>query len=99
MVEDIFALTVSFEVRGRRGDEVRRLVLDQDRRRSPSGPRPHAVRMFERREECVTEEWVRPGKPAPRTRIETGYPGRERGDEFAFLVGHILEVGSEDWMN
>ena len=47
----------------------------------------------------MAEERVGPGKPVPRTRIEAGYSGGNVGDEFAFVVGHILEVASEERMN
>jgi hypothetical protein len=47
----------------------------------------------------MAEERVGPGKPVPGARIESGYSGGNLGDEFAFLVGHILEVGSDARMN
>ena len=88
VVEHIFALAVRLEIGGRGGDQMRGVVLDQDRRRGPAGAGPDAARIFERGEESVAEEWVAGGSLSQARGIEAGNAGGDLGEDFGFAVGH-----------
>jgi hypothetical protein len=88
VVEYIFALAVALEIGRRRGDEVRRLVLDQQRRRSPAGAGADAARILERREECMAEERVAGCESVPRRRVQSRNTGRDLRQHLGFAVGH-----------
>ncbi len=88
MIEYILALAVGLQIRRRGRHEVRRVVLDEDRRGSPAGPLPHAPGGFERREEGMTDERVVACNPVPGVLVEPAYARRELGDDFTFTVGH-----------
>src|SRR5690348_11320642 len=73
MVEHIFALAVRLEVGGGGRNEMRDLILDEDRSRSPSGARPDAVRIFERGQEGMADEGITAAEPVPGTSVQARY--------------------------
>ena len=88
VVEHIFALAMGLQI-GRSGrDEMRRIVLNEDRRGGPAGSFADTFRNFERGEKSVTDERIVAGDPVPRRLVEPAYARSELGDDFGFTVGH-----------
>jgi hypothetical protein len=86
---------VGLEIRRSGRDEMRRLVLDEDRRRRPAGAGTDAAGLFERREEAVADERMAPGEPVPGAGVEAGDARGDLRDDFGFAVGHpAMRLGS-----
>ena len=88
VVEHIFALAVGLEIGGRRRNQMRRLVLDENRRRSPAGAGADAARILERREKGVADEWIAAREPVPGKGVQPGHARGDLRDDVDFAVGH-----------
>ena len=87
VVEHIFALAVGLEIGRRGGEQVGRIVLDEDRRRSPARALADAPRFLERRQEGVADEGIAAAEPIPGATVEAVDARCELGDDLGFAVG------------
>ena len=81
VIEDIFALTVRLQISRRGGYEMGFAVFDKDRCGRPAGALADASRLFERREEGMTDERIVPREAIPRMLVQLADAGGQLGHD------------------